>query len=383
MIATARTWLRRVQVMVVKELLQLARDPLLLAFLLFAFTADVYMAASGVRLSLRHAPLLVLDHDRSAASRELVHRFQEPHFTFLGQAASPEAARRALDDGSAMVLLDIPPDFAERLGRGRQAPVQLQVDASNTVLGLLASDYASRIVAEFGRDWTAERLARTGGFGGPLPRVEVDQRVWFNPNQRHPWFMALSELTTIITLFAILLPATALVREKERGTVEQLIVSPLTPLQVMLPKVAAMTGVILAATLLSLYAVVFPFFDVPLRGSLLLFVTVTALYVFTSAGLGLFAATMTRNLAQVGMATLLIVAPMLFLSGTWTPPEAMPQLLRIATNVSPLHHYLDLTFGIFLKGAGVRLLWDSILALALLGGSVFGFGVWRFNRQFE
>jgi ABC-2 type transport system permease protein len=156
--------------------------------------------------------------------------------------------------------------------------------------------------------------------------VQNDIRVWYNPNQEDSWFMGISEMLNIATVFAVLLPAAAMVREKERGTVEQLIVSPLSPFGILLPKVVSMTGVILCGVALSLFLVLIPVFAIPVKGSLLLFFALSGLYVFTTAGLGLFAATIARNLAQAGMLSILILAPMLFLSGAWTPPEAMPRL---------------------------------------------------------
>jgi ABC-2 type transport system permease protein len=166
------------------------------------------------------------------------------------------------------------------------------------------------------------------GRSGPLPQVQNDIRVWYNPNQEDSWFMGISEMLNIATVFAVLLPAAAMVREKERGTVEQLIVSPLSPFGILLPKVVSMTGVILCGVALSLFLVLIPVFAIPVKGSLLLFFALSGLYVFTTAGLGLFAATIARNLAQAGMLSILILAPMLFLSGAWTPPEAMPGWLR-------------------------------------------------------
>jgi ABC-2 type transport system permease protein len=187
----------------------------------------------------------------------------------------------------------------------------------------------------------------------------------------------------MITLFAFLLPAAALVREKEHGTVEQLLVAPVTPLQIMLSKVLAMTLVILASTALAMAIVLKPVFGVPVKGSLALFFVLTALYSFTTAGLGLFAATVTRNQAQIGMVSLLVISPMLLLSGIATPFEAMPSWVQSLMALSPLRYFVDVTYGILLKGVGVDVLWDSILAMALLGGTLFGLGMWRFRRQLE
>jgi len=380
--AQAAMWWRRLAVMTAKEVRQLLRDPVLLSFMAFVFTVNIYLQGSSVSLQLNSAAMVVQDADHSAASRELIHRFRPPHFRLDGQVDSSREAIGLLDRGEVMVALDIPSRFQESLLAGETASVLMQVDATQSVQAFLAASYAARIVGQFGLE---AALAREGLSSGSLEAVPVvidDQRVWFNPNEEDTWFMPISELLEAVTLFSILLPAAAMVREKERGTIEQLMVSPLSPFQIMFPKVLAMTAVILVGMTLSLFAVLGLVFGVPMRGSLPLFYVVTTLYIFANAGLGLFAATIARNLAQVGLLSLLILAPIILLSGTWTPPEAMAPWLRAATILSPLRHYIDASYGILLKGAGLELLADSILAITLLGCSIFAFGLWRFRRQF-
>ena len=377
-------WWRRLRAMSLKELLQLWRDPVLLFLIVYAFTADIYNAGSGVTLQLNNAAMVFQDHDRSAASRELLGRFQSPHFNQLGEVANERDGLQWLDESAALFVLDIPPQFGQTLARGGSTQLQMQIDASNSVLGFLAYSDATQIVARYGLE---AGLARAGLGGGQatsgVPMVVNQQRVWFNPNQNDAWFMAISELLNVITVFAILLPAAAMVREKERGTIEQLIVSPLTPFQVMFPKVLAMTLVILAGTTLTLLGVLGPVFGVPFRGSVALFYLVTTLYIFALSGIGLFIATMTRNLAQASMLAILVLAPMMFLSGVWTPPEAMPTLARWGMYVSPLYYYIDAAYGIILKGAGLSLLWDSVLGILVLGSLAGVLGLRRFRRQFD
>jgi ABC-2 type transport system permease protein len=371
--------LRRLRVMTWKELLQLFRDTALTVFFLYSFTGDIYIAASGVSMQLKNAAIATLDGDRSDASRELLSRFQPPYFRPIGELAAARDSITLLDDAGAMAVLDIPPRFQERLQRGEQVSVQLQVDTTNSVLGFLASSYGAQIVGKYGLE-AATRREGLGGIAGPV--LQADTRIWYNPNQNDAWFMGISELLTVVTLFAILLPAAAMVREKERGTIEQLMVTPLSAFQILFPKVIAMTLVILGGSAIALFGILGPVFHVPMRGSLLTFFLITALYVFTTAGLGLLAATVARNLAQVGMLTVVILMPMLLLSGAWTPPEAMPDWMRILAYISPLHYFLDAAYGILLKGAGMDLLWDSVLAMATLGVCVFALGMGRFGRQF-
>lgn len=379
----ALAWCRRLQVMTVKELLQLARDPVLLALILYGFTLNVYLAGSGAfSPQLKNATLVIRDSDQSLASRELIHRFHEPEFRLVGEVSSGRQSTAMLDRGEAMIVLDIPLRFEESLLRGEPASVQLQVDANNPVLGYLAASYGARIVGEFGRDF-AEKHNRPGvGSLRTIPVIRDEQRVWYNPNQLDPWFTCIGELLEMITVLAMMLPAAAVVREKERGTIEQLMVSPLTPFQILFPKVLAMTAVIVVGTALSLFAVLHLAFDVPFRGSLPLFFAVTVLYVFTTAGIGLLISTVARNLGQVGLLTILLFLPMNLLSGMWTPPEAMPVWVRLLMHASPLYYYIEVSYGILLKGVGLEVLWDSVLSIGLLGGVVFGVGLWRFRRQF-
>jgi len=376
-------WLDRMVAMTAKELKQLSRDPVLLIVIVYFFTVDIYVAGSGIQMDLKQAAIVVMDHDHSAASRDLIYRFRSPYFDLKGEISSEHEARELLDRGDVLAVLDIPADFQRDLMRGKSISVQMQVDASNATLGTLATTYAGQIVARFGQEQAEERLGLTEAQLQAVPVIQDRHRVYYNPNQTDPWFMSISELLTVITMLSLMLPAAAAVREKERGTIEQLAVSPLTPAQILFPKVLAMGMIILLGTAVSLFLVILPAFHLPIKGSLVLFFIVTALYVFATSGLGLFIATLSHNLGQVMMLVILIMMPLLLLSGAWTPPEAMPEALRIAMIFSPLSYFIEMGYGILLKGAGVAILWDSMLGLTLLGIVIFSFGVWRFKRQFN
>ncbi|MDR3553353.1 MAG: ABC transporter permease [Syntrophobacteraceae bacterium] len=376
-------WLRRLRVMTVKELLQFSRDGALILFMVYAFTFDIYLAGSGVKLQLNMASTVIHDNDRSFASRELIDRFRPPVFNVEGSISRADEGTHLLDHGKTMIVLDIPPRFQQSLLSGAPTHVQVRLDASNSVLGMFASSFCRRIVESFGFQTGLKRLGVDPRRLQSGPQVKDSYRVWFNPNQDDRWFMSIAELLNIITLFAILLPACAMVREKERGTVEQLLVTPLTTFQIMFPKVLAMAAVILAGTSISLFGVLRYCFEVPCRGSIILFYAITLLYVFTTAGLGLVISTIARNLGQAGMMAIITYGPMIFLSGAWTPPEAMPRFIRLLMLLSPLHYYIDASYGVLLKGAGLTLLRDSILGMAILGGALFGLGMWRMRRQFQ
>ena len=370
-------------VMTRKEMIQLFRDLPIVLFLTYSFTLAILISGNGLRSQLHNASLVVYDADHSSASRDLIHRFHQPYFRLIGEVSHPDEGLRRMDRGTAMAILEIPPRFQEQLAAGEPTSVQLLVDTTNAPQGLSAAGYAGRIVAQFGQDISATRIGGSPQGLSSLPIITSEHRVWYNPDQNEAWFESISGLLRTITIFAILLPATAMAREKERGTVEQLLVSPLTPLLIMLPKVVAMTIVILGATAVALFGVMQPAFGVPVRGSVILLFSLTALFTFTTAGMGLFASTITRNQAQVGLLTLLVVAPMLMLSGITTPMEALPDWVNILMLLSPLRYFIEIAYGILLKGAGLDVLWSQTLAMAALGCALFGFGTWRFRRQFR
>ncbi len=375
-------WLDRIIAMTVKELKQLIRDPVLLIIIIYFFTADVYMAGSGINMKLHNASIMVIDHDHSAASREFIYRFQQPYFNFKGEIFSKNAAENLLNAGEIVAVLDIPEHFQNLLLQGKPTSVQFQVDSSNSILGTLATSYATEITTDFGQEFMIKRLGLNTAQMEAIPIIESRYRVLYNPNRIDSWFMSIMELFTATTILSMMLPAAAAVREKERGTIEQLAVSPLSSLQILLPKVISMGLVILLGVAVSLFFIIIPIFHLPVKGSIGLFFTVTALYVFTASGIGLFIATISRNLGQVSMLVILLLMPILLLSGAWTPPEAMPSGIRWAMSISPLYYFNEISYAILLKGAGVAVLWDSILGLLVLGGVFFSFGVWRFRRQF-
>jgi ABC-2 type transport system permease protein len=375
-VAGAAVWLRRLRVMIFKELVQLLRDWPLMLFLVYTFTVNVYLAGSEGGIELKQGRVFVHDHDHSAASRELWYRFQPPYFRRAGAIDDPRQGIRLLDQGAATAIVDIPPRFQHSLLAGEVTNVQLQIDATMTVQGYLAASYAEQIAGRY----AVEVAALRPDVPSSLPAIENEHRLWFNATENDAWYASISELLMTITVFAVLLPAAALAREKERGTIEQLMVSPLTPVQIIAPKVLAMTGVILLGTALSLVTILQGCFGVPVRGSLALFFAVTTLYVTTTTGLGIVAGTIARNMAQVGMLVVFIVLPTVILSDLMTPPEGQPAWRNALTQLVPLHHYLQITLDILLKGAGVTLLWPRIAGLAALGGVVFWFGRWCFCR---
>lgn len=375
--------LRQMRALLVKELRQLVRDRLLFGFVVYIFTLHIVISARGFSSDLHNAPLLIHDADQTPASRDLLYGLRLPYFRFSGEA-SPKALVRALDDGTALVAVDVPAGFDRHVRSGHEpARVQALVDSSKVTLGYLASSYANRSVQSYAETVSADRLNRLGIDAKRLPSIESRERTWFNFSLNDRWPGALTVLIIMMTFACVMLPAASALREKERGTVEQLLVSPITPLQIMSAKVLAMVLVTVLGSILSVYLVLEPLFHVPMRGDVVFFFATVALYAFTNAGLGLMLATVARTSGQLGLLVILLVMPMIQLSGTNSPVESMSRGLQLAMNFSPLYHFVRIAFGIFFRGEGPAALAGPLAAMSALGLVLFLLGLWRFRRQFS
>ncbi len=368
-------YLRQLAILSRKEFLVFLRDPVLVVFLIYAFTLSVVAASAVINTDLRNAPTVFIDHDGTYSSRELIHRFREPYFQLRGALRSDRELLRHLDGGQAMVGLDIPQGFQDALRQRRPAQVQMLVDATHSHVAFLSAIYGDQIVRGLSQDLLDQQAPDM------VPAVELRQRYWFNPNLRDMPFRAVEQIARMTLLFSILLPATAMARERERGTVEQLLVSPLTPLQIMLSKVLPMTCIVVVATAVALLGVVGGALGIVLRGNVLVYLLVHAMFAMTAAGIGLLIASFTRNLAQVGFLSLLVMPPMNLFAGTITPIESMPWALRPLMYLSPMYQHVTLSLGLLLEGASLLDMWDSVLTLFAVGVAVFAVGAWRFRRQ--
>ena len=371
-------WLRQVVALVVKEWRQLLRDTALAGFVVFIFTIDILIAAGAPALDLRAAPVGLIDRDASAASRELVGRLRAPYFDVRAVADDETRLARDLERGRLRAVLIVPHGFERALVRGETAQAQLVVEAADSNLGYLVASYTERIVALLAAD-----LAPAGAASEALPEVRLQARFRFNPALTEAWYSTISELLTMLTVASILLPAAALVREKERGTIEQLLVSPLSPLQIVLAKVLAMAGVVLIGSLVAVGLVMRVLLGVPIAGSAPLFFALVALYAMTASGLGIVAATYARSSGQVGLIVLLLVMPIIMLSGTWNLRESMPGWLQAAIYLSPLRYMVDIAYGVLLKGAGLAAVAKPAALMVLLGLAFLALGTARFRRQFR
>jgi ABC-2 type transport system permease protein len=367
----------RLAVMIRKELSQLFRDRPILFFVVWAFTGAVYTGGHGVSAELHDYPLVVLDLSRSAASRELVSRFRAPYFKIVDHVRSDAELVRVLDSGRASLAVVIPPDF-ERDAQRSAARFQVISDGSQSTSATIAGAHLASIAGSYGAELLQRRGA--GTHRGRVPQVDTRVRVEYNPNLLETWFAGLLEVLNQVTMISMLLAAAAMVREREQGTVEHLLVSPLRPAELFAAKVVPVVALVPLAALGSVFGIVHGVFGTPIRGSVGLFYVVSVVYVFAMASLGLAIATLARNLGQAMLLLLLILYPMLLLSGAFTPPESMGPLMRYASLLSPVRHYVDFGYQVLFKGNGMADVWPDVLGILTLGLALFAISVRRFAR---
>lgn len=370
----------RVREVVRKELLQIRRDPRLWRILVVAPVLQLVVFGYAVSTDVRHTATFVVDQDRSPASRALVEAFTAAgYFRVVARSGDPRDVVRALDAGDATVALVIPPGFAADLAAGEGPAVQLLVDGTNSNLATVALGYGEGILQAF----AAERAAASaGGGGGPPPRpaVALHERAWFNPSLESRAYNVPAVVGTLMLLVSLLLTALAIVRERELGTLEQLMVSPLSPGELIAGKTlpfALIAFVDLA--LVTTIAVVW--FEVPFRGNLLVLLLASLLFLLPALGTGLLISTVSSTQQEAFLTTFLTFMPTILLSGFLFPVSSMPKVFQWLTLVNPLRHYLEIVRGVFLKGTGLAVLWPQHLALLALGAVLLTLAARRFEKR--
>ncbi len=373
--------MRRLIVLLKKEFLQLLRDKILIIILIYAFTIDVYVGGEGVKLEVNNFPTIIQDQSKSFKSRELISRFREPYFKILAFVESDKEVVDWLDKGKASMAIIIPPDFERKVDKG-QGKIQVIIDGTMSITATMAVSY----VAEITNDYAIELFERKGRvtkhFFETLPQIDERTRVLFNPNCISEWFMGLAELFNVVTMVPLLITAAVLIKEKEYGTIEQLLVTPVRSWEIFLAKILPTVIIVSLLTMLSIFIMIKGVFKVPIRGNLFLFYIVTCLYIFSLSSIGIAIATMVGNLSQAMMVIMIILVPMLMISGVWTPPEAMRLFARYISLLSPMRYYLDFGYGVILKGNSLKYVWQDILGIIFIGSLLLFFSALRFRQSF-
>lgn len=358
----------------VKELWSLWRDPVMLLLIVFSFTVMVYTAASAIPDTLNNAPIAIVDEDDSPLSQRIAAAFYPPQFTQPERIGVAEMDA-GLDAGRYTFVLHMPSNLQRDVLAGRPAEVQLNVDATRMDQAFSGSAYVEQIVSE-----EAEAFVQRHRTDAALP-VELVLRARFNPALDKTWFSSLLQIIDNITMLAIILTGAALIREREHGTIEHLLVMPVTPTQIMLAKVLAMGMVVLAAAALSLQFVVRGLLEVPIEGSVWLFLTGAALSLFANTALGIYLATVARSMPQFGLLLMLVLLPLVLLSGGATPRESMPTVVQHLMLAAPTTHLVQLGEGVLYRGAGLDIVWVQLLALLLIGSVLFALSLQRFRQM--
>jgi ABC-2 type transport system permease protein len=357
----------------VKELRSLGRDTMMLVLIVFAFTGQIYLTATGVPESLHKAPIAIVDEDRSQLSTRIVNAFYPPHFT-APDLIEPYATDAGMDAGRYTFVLDIPPDFQRDVLSGRRPTIQLNVDATRMSQAFIGNSYTQVIV-------NGEVIAFLQGHRAiaTLP-AELEVRVLFNPNLSSVWFGSVMEVINSITMLSIVLTGAALIREREHGTIEHLLVMPLTPFEIMLAKVWSMGLVVVIVAMASIVFVVQGALSVPIEGSIALFVAGMTLHLFATTSMGIFLGTVARSMPQMGLLMLIILLPLQMLSGGMTPRESMPELVQTVMLAAHTTHLVSLAQAILYRGAGFRVVWPQFLALLAIGSVFFALALTRFRK---
>ena len=372
----------------VKELLQLRRDPKMLRLIVLAPTFQLLALGYAANLDVRAVPLLLVDRDHTAASRQLVDRFTASgYFELVGAADSVAGVDPWLTTGRAQMALVIGAGYGEAAEGGGVAAVQILADGSDAASTGIGLSYAAGIVGRENARLLALRSARAPAGGASARRLagrlELASRVWYNPDLRSRWFYVPAILAMVLMVMTLVLSSMGVVREKEIGTMEQVMVTPIRSWQLIVGKLLPYALIGLIDTFLVVGLVIF-WFRVPLRGSLLLLLGLTMVLVLNNLGLGLLVSTIARTQQQAMMgAAFVLMLPQIFLSGLLFPIENMPPAIQGVTYAIPLRYYTTILRGIFLKGSGLAVLWPEALALGGFAVAFLALASIRFRKRLD
>ena len=356
----------------IKELRSFGHDFFLVAFVVWSFSFAILSQSKGHLQEVYNASVGIVDEDHSALSRQIGHAFMPPEFKIPVSIAEHDVDQ-LMNTGQLTFVIDIPPHFERDLLGGRQPKIQLIVDATAMTQAGVGSGYAEQIIGdEITRFLSrAEPAASTG--------VALDVRVAFNPNSDPSWFVSVMGIINNTNILAIMLAGAALVREREHGTMDHLLVMPLTPFEIATSKIWANALVITIAVALSLYFVVRGLIHVPIAGSIPLFLTGVVLYLFSTTSIGIFLGTVARSMPQLGLLLILVALPMNMLSGANTPIDSMPTVLRDIMQVSPSTHFVSIAQAILYRGASIDVVWPHFVVVAAFGVLFLLLAVLRFR----
>ena len=383
---------QRLRRIIRKEFIQALRDPRMRSILFLPPLIQLLIFGYAASLDVDNAKIAWMDQDRTPESRELLSEFEgSGRFILAGIPNDERAMQRMMDRGQVDAVVRILPGFARDVERGRTSRVQVLLDGTNSNTASIVSGYASQAIARYSNQalrhqQSAKLVAATEDAGGPLhqlvPQVTPRTRVWFNPDLRSRNYFIPGVIVNIITIVTLSLTAMAIVREKEIGTMEQLMVTPIRPTELIIGKTLPFVAVGIWDMLLVMSAALL-IFHVPFRGNFWLLFGATLLFLLTTLGAGLYISTVSKTQTQAMMATGLFFQPFFMLSGFTFPIRNMPRLAQWLTFFNPVRYFMEIVRGVFLQGAGIDSLWPQMLALAVFGVTILWLSVLRFHKQLE
>jgi len=370
----------RLRQMLVKEFIQVFRDPRMKGMIFGMPLIQLLVMGYAVNMDVRHIATAVYDLDRSVASRELTARFANSGYFNIKLYLTRDAQTRELmDHGQVQVILHFHPGFERDLLAGKTVPLQVILDGTDSNTAAVVLSYSLKIAVQFSQDLLTRRLMRMGALAKTPGRVQVETRAWFNENLESRNFFVPGVIALLISLVTLMLTSMAIVREKELGTMEQIIVTPIRPHEFILGKTVPFALIGYVDVVLVIVVGVW-WFEVPLRGNLGLLFGATTLYLLTTLGVGLLISTVSQTQQQAMMTTFFFFQPAMLLSGFVFPIANMPRLVQWITFLNPLRYFLVIIRGIFLKGVGAEILWPQMLALAVLGSLIMALATRRFRK---
>ncbi|MGE5365091.1 MAG: ABC transporter permease [Bacteroidota bacterium] len=369
---------------IIKEFLQFRRDPRMFAIVLVAPVLQMIFLGYAATLDVNTIETVIFDQDRSSGSRSYIENFERSgYFSILKYAAGYSEVTQMIDGGRAVLAIVIPKDFSKDLASGKPAQVQAILDGSDGNKASIAFGYMQSVTAEYSQKIILERLSSMGRISKAPGAIAPEIRVWYNPELKTRNFMVPSITALILMLITTLLTSLAVVKEKEIGTMEQLIVTPIKPYQMVIGKIIPFM-ILGFATVLLVCSVMIFWFGIPVRGSLLFLLFCAFLLILSTLGLGLFVSTISRTQQQAMMVTTFaVIMPMIYLSGFAFPIENMPKLVQYITYAIPLRYFITILRAIILKGIGFESLWKETLILFGMGVSILFASALRFRKRLE
>jgi ABC-2 type transport system permease protein len=370
----------RIRQMLIKEFIQVFRDPRMRAVVLVVPCLEVLVIGYAVNMDIRDIRTAVYDLDNTPASREILARFSASgYFDIVARVDDDRRMQSLVDHGDVQIVLRINHGFAGDLAAGRTAALQVICDGTDSNTAGIAVSYVNRITGDYMQEMLGKRIARVQGVANPPVRIDFRWRAWFNENLESRNYFVPGVIVIVVSLVSLLLTSMAVVREKEIGTIEQIMVTPITPAEFILGKTLPFVLIAFVDVTLILLIGVF-WFEVPLRGSVALLYFATALYLLTMLGVGLFISTVSQTQQQAMMSTFLFFFPAMLLSGFSFPIANMPLPIQGLTYLNPVAYFLVIVRSIFLKGVGLAYLWPQLLALAAMGLATLWLAVRRFHK---